>query len=89
MLSVLSKHVLSGPACVRACGVLCNITCNAGELHQLSIWTHNNAENQLIAGREGAIRVVLSVLRKHTSLESVCASACAALHNITANAGVL
>ena len=42
----------------------------------------------MIAAREGAISVVLSVLNKHVSSESVCTSACNALWNITANAGV-
>ena len=40
----------------------------------------------MIAGR--AISVVLSVLNKHISSESVCKSACDALKNITVNAGV-
>ena len=42
----------------------------------------------MIAGREGAISVVLSVLNKHVSSESVCNSACGALRNISVNAGV-
>ena len=42
----------------------------------------------MIAGREGAISVVLSVLNKHVSSESVCKSACGALRNITDNDGV-
>ena len=42
----------------------------------------------MIAGREGAISVVLSVLNKHISSESVCNSACDALQNITGNDGV-
>ena len=44
--------------------------------------------NQVIAGREGAISVVLSVLTKHVSSESVCHTACGALRNITVNSGV-
>ena len=44
--------------------------------------------NKVIAVREGAIRVVLSVLNKHVSSEYVCTSACGALRNITVNAGV-
>ena len=42
----------------------------------------------MIAVREGAISVVLSVLNKHVSSESVCDRACWVLHNITFNAGV-
>ena len=42
----------------------------------------------VIAGREGAISVVLSVLNKHISSESVCNNACGALQNITVNGGV-
>ena len=42
----------------------------------------------MIAGRERAISVVLSVLNKHISSESVCKSACGALKNITVNDGV-
>ena len=42
----------------------------------------------VIAGREGAISVVLSVLNKHVSSASVCNNACGALSNITFNAGV-
>ena len=45
-------------------------------------------DNRVIAGREGAISVVLSVLNKHVSSESVCSSACYALWNITVNDGV-
>ena len=41
-----------------------------------------------MAGREGAINVVLSVLNKHILSESVCKSACDALNNITVNDGV-
>ena len=41
----------------------------------------------MIAGREGAISVVLSVLNKHILSESVCHSACGALKNITLNPG--
>ena len=44
-------------------------------------------DNQVIAGREGAISVVLCVLNKHISSEPVCNSACAALWNITCNPG--
>ena len=50
--------------------------------------TLTTTDNMVIAGREGAIRVVLSVLHKHVSSESVCNSACSSLNNITANAGV-
>ena len=50
--------------------------------------TLTTTDNQVIAGREGAISVVLSVINKHVSSESVCNSACGALHNITVNAGV-
>ena len=50
--------------------------------------TLTTTDNKVIAGREGAISVVLSVLNKHVSSESVCNSACCALCNITANAGV-
>ena len=50
--------------------------------------TLTTTDNQVIAGREGAIRVVLSVLNKHVSSESVCDRACGALTCITANAGV-
>ena len=46
------------------------------------------SDNQVIAGREGAISVVLSVLNKHVSSASVCNNACCALRNITANDGV-
>ena len=45
-------------------------------------------DNQVIAVREGAISVVLSVLTKHVSSESVCTTACYALQSITVNAGV-
>ena len=45
-------------------------------------------DNQVIAGHEGAISVVLSVLNKHISSEFVCTSACGALWNITFNDGV-
>ena len=50
--------------------------------------TLTTTDNKVIAVREGAISVVLSVLNKHVSSESVCNSACYALWNITANAGV-
>ena len=50
--------------------------------------TLTTTDNRVIAGREGAISVVLSVLNKHVSSESVCSSACGALNNITANDGV-
>ena len=40
--------------------------------------TLTTTDNEVIAGREGAIRVVLSVLNKHVSSASVCNSACAA-----------
>ena len=50
--------------------------------------TLTTTDNQVIAGREGAISVVLSVLTKHISSESVCTTACSALSNITVNAGV-
>ena len=49
--------------------------------------TLTTTDNRVIAGREGAISVVLSVLNKHVSSESVCNSACGALWNITFNAG--
>ena len=52
------------------------------------LFTLTTTDNQVIAVREGAISVVLSVLNKHVSSESVCASACDALKNCTANAGV-
>ena len=45
--------------------------------------------NRVIAGREGAISVVLSVLTKHISSEAACNSACGALYNITVNTGDL
>ena len=45
-------------------------------------------DNQVIAGREGAISVVLSVLNKHISSESVCTTACGALRSISINSGV-
>ena len=51
--------------------------------------TLTTTDNRVIAGREGAISVVLSVLNKHISSESVCGSACGALRNITVNDGVL
>ena len=50
--------------------------------------TLTTTDNQVIAVREGAISVVLSVLNKHISSESVCNSACGALRNITFNDGV-
>ena len=50
--------------------------------------TLTTTDNQVIAGCEGAISVVLSVLNKHVSSESVCSSACGALSSITANDGV-
>ena len=50
--------------------------------------TLTTTDNIVIAGREGAISVVLSVLNKHISSASVCDSACCALCNITVNAGV-
>ena len=50
--------------------------------------TLTTTDNKVIAGRAGAISVVLSVLNKHVSSESVCDSACYALRNITANDGV-
>ena len=50
--------------------------------------TLTTTDNQVIAVREGAISVVLSVLTKHISSESVCATACGAIWNITVNAGV-
>ena len=50
--------------------------------------TLTTTDNKVIAGREGAISVVLCVLNKHISSESVCNSACCALWNITVNAGV-
>ena len=49
--------------------------------------TLTTTDNQMIAAREGAISVVLSVLKKHVSSESVCTSACGALCNITLNPG--
>ena len=45
-------------------------------------------DSKVIAAREGAISVVLCVLNKHISSESVCNSACCALRNITVNDGV-
>ena len=51
-------------------------------------FTLTTTDNKVIAGREGAISVVLSVLNKHVSSESVCDSACGALRNSTFNAGV-
>ena len=51
-------------------------------------FTLTTTDNKVIAGREGAISVVLSVLNKHVSSESVCNSACGALSSITVNAGV-
>ena len=50
--------------------------------------TLTTTDNQVIAVREGAISVVLSVLNKHVSSESVCNSACCALRYISRNAGV-
>ena len=50
--------------------------------------TLTTTDNKVIAVREGAISVVLSVLNKHISSESVCNSACCALRNITFNDGV-
>ena len=50
--------------------------------------TLTTTDNQVIAGREGAISVVLSVINKHISSESVCTRACSALWNITANDGM-
>ena len=50
--------------------------------------TLTTTDNRVIAGREGAISVVLSVLNKHVSSESVCNSACNTLCNVTGNAGV-
>ena len=50
--------------------------------------TLTTTDNKVIAGREGAISVVLSVLNKYVSSESVCNNACGALSSITANDGV-
>ena len=50
--------------------------------------TLTTTDNEVIAVREGAISVVLSVLNKHVSSESVCNSACGALRYISRNAGV-
>ena len=50
--------------------------------------TLTTTDNMVIAGREGAISVVLSVLNKHVSSAFVCDSACGALRNITASDGV-
>ena len=50
--------------------------------------TLTTTDNKVIAGREGAISVVLSVLNKHISSEYVCTSACGALRRITATDGV-
>ena len=50
--------------------------------------TLTTTDNKVIAVREGAISVVLSVFNKHISSESVCSSACDALRSITANDGV-
>ena len=51
-------------------------------------FTLTTTDNQMIAAREGAINVVLSVLKTHVSAESVCNSACGALWHITFNPGV-
>ena len=51
-------------------------------------FTLTTTDNEMIAAHEGAISVVLFVLNKHVSSESVCKSACGALQNITANDGV-
>ena len=51
-------------------------------------FTLTTIDNEVIAGREGAISVVLSVLNKHVSSAAVCNNACCALNNITFNAGV-
>ena len=50
--------------------------------------TLTTTDNRVIAVREGAISVVLSVLNKHVSSAFVCNSACRALCNITVNDGV-
>ena len=49
--------------------------------------TLTTTDNRVIAVREGAISVVLSVLNKHVSSESVCNSVCGTLWNITLNPG--
>ena len=90
VLSVLKTHVSSESVCSMACYALSGLTVNAGvfDEHPLFIFTRTTTDNKVIAGREGAISVVLSVLNKHISSESVCYSACDALWNITFNAGV-
>ena len=47
--------------------------------------TLTTTDNKVIAGCEGAISVVLSVLNKHVSSESVCKSACYTICSITVN----
>ena len=44
-------------------------------------------DNRVIAGREGAISVLLSVFNKHISSKYICECACGALWNITLNTG--
>ena len=51
-------------------------------------FTLTTTDNKVIAGCEGAISVVLSVLNKHISSESVCDSACYTICSITVNDGV-
>ena len=87
VVSVINKHISSESVCDSACGALRNIAANAGVFEQSLFLTLTTTDNKVIAAREGAISVMLSVLNKHISSESVCDSACGALNNITLNSG--
>ena len=50
-------------------------------------FTGFTADNQVKAGRAGAIDVIISAMKTHSNNAGVCEKGCGALWNITANNG--
>ena len=96
IVRAIQQHIGNGSEnetslCKNACVALGKITAKEGLINEHSQYVYLTltiTDNRVIAGREGAISVVLSVLNKHISSESVCTSACNTLCNITFNDGV-
>ena len=90
VLHMLNKHISAARVCGIGCVTLRKLICNAGMFYEHSRFVlHFLTETDVIARREGAISVVLFVLKQHISSMYVCQRACSALCTIAASAGQL
>ena len=88
ILDAMKTHSKNAGVCKAGCWALGNIAANGKQIEAQMKRNHFQnitADNQMRAGKEGAIEVVLNVMRTHSKNAGVCEVGCRALWSITAN----